>query len=210
MPKLDTEVKIMEVLIIFVEFLIIGGLIWYIKKRNEHDASLIAQKIESGQKIKRTMAMGLAYRFNFPVIKDEKGEKVFDKATDLFLKETNYEFEKFASDLMAKRFGGTSFTTVKTGDFGVDFEHNREEGLYLGQVKAYKNDLDYQPIALVHSNMIKRNAKGGYVITTSDFTASARSYAKGLNIELIDGVDLVTYWLETMDSKVYVPVNETI
>lgn len=195
-------------IILTLQFLIIGGLIWYIKKRGEYEASLIAQKIESSLKLKRTMAMGLASRFNYPRKRNEDNEIVFEKATHIFLKQTPYEFENFVSEVMQNKFGGKSYTTVKAGDFGVDFEHDREDGLYLGQVKAYKDDLDFSPIALIHSNMIKRGAKGGYVVTTSDFTTSAKEYAKELNIELIDGIQLVTYWLESMESKVYEPNSE--
>ncbi|MEC5425886.1 restriction endonuclease [Virgibacillus sp. C22-A2] len=199
----------MEVLLT-LQFLVIGFLLWYIKKRNDNEASLIAQKIESSLKLKRTMAMGLAYRFNYPRKRNEDNETVFEKATNIFLKETPFEFEHFVSEIMQKRFGGKTYITVKTGDFGVDFEHNREDGLYLGQVKAYKNDLDFSPIALIHSNMIKRGAKGGYVVTTSDFTSSAKEYARELNIELIDGIQLVNYWLESIESKVYEPNSESV
>lgn len=50
--------------------------------------------------------------------------------------------------------------------------------------------------------MVKQNAKGGYVVTTSDLP-SAKKYAEDLNIELVNGVQLVTYWLESMESSVY-------
>lgn len=195
-------------IILTIQFLIIGGLIWYIKKRSDYEASLIARKIETGLNLKRTMAMGLASRFNYPTKRNEDNEVVFEKATNIFLKQTPYEFEKFVSEVMEKVFGGKAYTTAKSGDFGVDFEHDREDGLYLGQVKVYKDDLDYSPIALIHSNIVKQGAKGGYVITTSDFTPAAKRYAKELNIELIDGVQLVTYWLESMESKVYEPKGE--
>lgn len=197
----------MEFLLV-VQFLVIGGLIWYLRRRSNYEASLIAQRVESGLNLKRTMAMGLATRFNFPTVKNEDNEIVFEKATNIFLKQTPYDFENFVSGIIEKQFGGKSYTTVKTGDFGVDFEHELEGELYLGQVKAYRDDLGFSPIALIHSNMIKRGAKGGYVITTSDFTTAAKEYAKGLDIELIDGVQLVTYWLASMESKVYQPKGE--
>lgn len=189
--------------IVLIEFLIIGGLIWYIKKRSDHDAYLIAKKIESGLELKRTMATGLYYRFNFPTEEDDKGDKKFAKATEIFLKQKPHEFEDFVAEVMRKKYGGRSFVTSKTGDFGVDFELEQEEGLYLGQAKAHKDDVNFKPIALVHSNMIKQGAKGGYVITTADFTSGAKKYAEDLDIELINGVQLVTDWLESMDSEVY-------
>ncbi|MBM7571690.1 restriction endonuclease [Aquibacillus albus] len=193
--------------IIAAQFLVIGGLVWYIKKRNDQEANLIAKKIESSIDLKRTMAMGLAYRFNFPT-ENKDGEVIFKKTTNLFIKQSDFDFEEFVAEVMEKRFGGNAQTTVKVGDFGVDIEHFREDGLYLGQVKVYNHDLDYTPIALIHSNMMKQGAKGGYVITTSDFTPSARKYAEELNIELINGVQFVSYWLESMDSKVYEPTGE--
>ncbi len=192
----------MEILVLML-LLVIGGLVWYIKQRNEQEAALIARKIESSVELKRTMAMGLYYRFNFPKVKNEKQENVFEKSTNLFIKQVPFEFEEFVAEIMKSKYGGSVITTSKSGDFGVDFEQEREDGLYLGQAKAKKHDLDFSPIALVHSNMIKQGAKGGYVITTSDFTPSAKKYAENLNIELINGEELVTYWLESMDSKVY-------
>ncbi|MFS0673657.1 restriction endonuclease [Ornithinibacillus sp. 179-J 7C1 HS] len=56
--------------------------------------------------------------------------------------------------------------------------------------------------------MVKRGTTGGYVVTTSDFNPAAKKYAKDLNIELIDGIKLVTYWLEAMENKVYEPNEE--
>lgn len=47
--------------------------------------------------------------------------------------------------------------------------------------------------------MIKQNAKGGYVITTSAFTKAAKQYAEGLDIELVDGVRLVELWLDGVE-----------
>lgn len=49
--------------------------------------------------------------------------------------------------------------------------------------------------------MVKRDAKGAYVITTSSFTENARKYAEGLNIELIDGTKLVDEWIESLKDK---------
>ncbi|RKQ29331.1 restriction endonuclease [Oceanobacillus halophilus] len=196
----------MEILVLLL-LLIICGLIWYIKKRNEQETALIARKIETSVELKRTMAMGLSYRFNFPKVKNEKQENVYENSTDLFLKQMPFDFEEFVAEIIKSKYGGSIITTSKSGDFGVDFEQETEDGLYLGQAKAKKHDLDFSPIALIHSNMVKQGAKGGYVITTADFTPAAKKYAEGLNIELINGIQLVTYWLESMDSKVYEPAE---
>lgn len=85
--------------------------------------------------------------------------------------------------------------TPPSGDLGVDFEHSNGSNKYLGQVKCKKTDISFDPIAILHSNMVKQSAQGGYMITTSSFTKDAKQYAEGLNIELVDGVRLVELWL---------------
>jgi restriction system protein len=195
-------------MIVISLLLIIGALIIYIKKRGEYDAALLSRKIDASFELKKTMAMGLAFRFNYPKVKREDGILEYERSTELFLKQSPFEFEDFVAEIFKKKFGGEVFVTSKSGDFGVDFEHKRENGLYLGQVKVYKNDVDYEPIAIIHSNMVKENAIGGYIITTSGFTDAAKDYAKTLNIELIDGVQLVDHWLDSLESKVYDTNNE--
>ncbi|QCJ40827.1 restriction endonuclease [Bacillus sp. S3] len=188
-----------------VIFLILlnGALILYFKKREEKGTALLAQKIDSSLELKKTLAMGLYLRFNYPTTKKEDGITYFEESTDLFLKQVPYDFEEFAAQVFQKLYGGEVFVTNRSGDFGVDFEQKREDGLYLGQAKAWKKDVGYEPIAILHSNMVKQNAKGGYLITTAQFTKAAKQYASDLNIQLIDGVDFVEYWLDSLDSKVY-------
>ena len=193
--------KISEVFLL----LIIGGLLWYIKKLNDKEEAVIARKFNSTDELKRTISMGLHYRFNYPKVKNEEEEMVYEDSTNIFIKQNHFEFEDFVAQIFKRKYEGNVFVTNRTGDFGVDFELNNEDGLYLGQAKVKKDDLDFTPIALIHSNMIKDGAKGGYVITTSDFTLSARRYAEGLDIELINGIQLATYWLETLDYTIYEP-----
>jgi restriction system protein len=191
------------VTLIIILILLNGALFLYFKRRDEKEAALIAQKIDSSIELKKTLAMGLYLRFNYPTTKKEDGVTYFQESTELFLKQIPYDFEDFSAQVFKKLFGGEVFVTNRSGDFGVDFEHQREDGLYLGQAKAWKDDVGSDPIAILHSNMVKQNAKGGYLITTAQFSKAAKQYANGLNIQLIDGVDLVEYWLESLEEKVY-------
>ena len=109
-------------------------------------------------------------------------------------------FEAFVADVINKSKGGTTWVSPSSGDFGVDFEHTTNERLYLGQVKCYQGDLSFESIALIHSNMVKKGAKGGYVITTGAFTSGAKEYADGVDIELIAGVKLVELWLDGLEN----------
>ena len=159
------------------------------KRKNNYQASMFNQHITSSEEMKKTLAMGLYLRF-----KKENPDNP-PKYSSIYIKENPYSFESFVADVIKKSRGGTIWVTPVSGDFGVDFEHTTDEGLLLGQVTCEKDDLPFDPIAKVHSNMIKKSAVGGYVITTGSFTSAAREYAEGLNIELIDGVKLVELWI---------------
>lgn len=39
------------------------------------------------------------------------------------------------------------------------------------------------------------------MVTTSEFTSNARKYAEGLDIDLINGTQLVELWLEHLETK---------
>lgn len=159
------------------------------KKKNNHYAALVLRQIDSNEEMKKTLAMGLYLRFK----KHQPDEE--NKLSNSYIKEDPYAFEHFAASLLQKAKGGSTWVSPSSGDYGVDIEHNTDEGLFLGQVKCYQGDLPFEPIALIHSNMIKKDATGGYVITTGSFTPSAKKYAVNLNIELIDGVKLVELWI---------------
>jgi restriction system protein len=142
----------------------------------------------SDEQLKKTLALGLYQRFCV--------EKELVNYSQIYLKEDPLAFEHFVAEVMKHRFGGNTFVSKASGDFGVDIEHKIGDVLWLGQVKCYRNDLSYEAIARIHSNMVKHNAPKGFVATTGGFTKNAYEYAKGLDIELIDGVKLVEYWIE--------------
>jgi restriction system protein len=159
------------------------------KRKNHYRTSMLAQHIDTSEEMKRTLAMGLYLRF-----KKENPEQS-PNYSSTYIKQDPLMFESFVADVIQKTKGGSTWVSPSSGDYGVDFEHTTGEGLFLGQVKCYQGDLPFDPIALIHSNMVKKGAIGGYVITTGSFTTSARIYAEGLDIELIDGVKLVELWL---------------
>src|SRR5690625_1326129 len=179
---------------IIIGLVLIGAFIHFqlTKRKNIYEESLLAQHIHTSEEIKRTLAMGLYMRFK----KEDKENS--PNYSSLFIKQDPLTFESFVADLFEKARDGSTLVYPSTGDFGVDFEHQTEKGLFLWQVKCYKEDLPFNPIALVHSNVVKKGAKAGYVITTSSFTSAAKEYAEQLDIELIDGVKLVELWLSSL------------
>lgn len=147
------------------------------------------EAFSSHEDMKETLRIGLYNRFK----RDLEEEK----------EENPLLFEHFVAEIMSSVRGGTTHVTKSSGDFGIDIEEQTEEGLYLGQVKCY-NDMNlvgFGPIAIIHSQMVKQDAVGGFVVTTSDYTSNARNYAEGLDIDLINGTQLVELWLEHLENK---------
>jgi len=179
--------------IIIAIFLVAAFLHFKITKKNlNFKTTLLTDSLVASDEIKRTLAMGLYLRFRR---EDEKDIHAVDENV-IFIKQDPITFETFIAEVFESARGGNTWVSPPSGDFGVDFEHNIGSNKYLGQVKCEKDDISFDPIAILHSNMVKQNAKGGYVITTSAFTKSAKQYAEGLDIELVDGMRLVELWLD--------------
>lgn len=165
------------------------------KRKTNYKTALLAHQIDTSEEMKRTLAMGLYLRFR----KETEDDKNEVRSNSVFIKQDPITFEYFVAEVFESARGGSTWVSPPSGDFGVDFEHETDDGLFLGQVKCYKGDLPFNPIAIIHSNMVKKGAMGGYVITTGSFTKNAREYAEGLEIELIDGVKLVELWLAGLE-----------
>lgn len=159
------------------------------KKIIENYRNNALDAITTHEDMKETLRIGLYHRFK----RDLEEEKA----------ENPLMFEHFVAEIMTSVRGGSTYVTQGSGDYGVDIEEQTDEGLYLGQVKCYNdhNPISFDPIAIIHSQMVKQGAVGGYVITTGKFTSNAYNYANGLNIDLIDGNQLVELWLQHLDSK---------
>lgn len=159
------------------------GLYWVKEYRDKanHLNAVIASLTECNGEMKRTLLNGLVARFGKS---DADGD------------EPPLDFERFVAKLWRMNYGGKTSVTRASADFGVDIEYRIGEDLYLGQVKCYSldNKVGYEPIAIIHSQMLKQGAKGGFVVTTSDFTAHAKKYAQDLDIELINGPQLIELW----------------
>lgn len=169
------------------------------RKREENDdlRTIVTESLSTNEEIRKTLAMGLFYRFK----KEDDVKEKQKIISEIFLKQDPYEFETFVATVMKNYYGGSTYVTPSSGDCGIDIEHTRKEGLFLGQVKCYEKDLDFVPIAIIHSQIMKENAQGGFVVTTGSFSTKAKEYAKNLNIELIDGLKLVEFWEKGMDKQ---------
>lgn len=148
-----------------------------------------ARLFRSHEEMYQTIALGLYHRFKL-----EEGKS-----------ESPWDFEHFVKEVLQDLYGGEAFVTPGSGDMGVDIKQTRQEGLFLGQVKCYALDqpVSYEPIAILHSQMINQQATGGFIVTTSTFSESAKNYLSqiGANIELIDGQRFIHYWAESCEIR---------
>jgi restriction system protein len=185
---------IITIVAIFITLVtIINGI--RLKNKREEYTDLLLDKVESDIELRQTLAMGLYMRFK------EEPFETDSSFSSTFIKEDLEAFEYFVADIIKSIYGGEMFVSKASGDYGVDFENRRETGLYLGKVKCDKDDLGFETIAIVHSNMKKWGAVGGLIITTGGFTNKAIQYADGLEIELISGIELVNMWLQSLETE---------
>lgn len=178
--------------IIVITLLILGAINWFLdykgfRKTTDQLNEVISYLIHGHDNMRKTLLFGLHSQFNRDGVSPT-------------------EFENFTLPILEKYYGGKGKVTSKTGDFGVDIEMKLAGELFLFQVKCYKpdNKVDYEPIAIIHSQMVKQNAKRGFVITTSDFTKGALKYTDKLhpNVELINGEQFVQIWAEALEKEV--------
>jgi restriction system protein len=187
----------MEILI-FIALISLGFFLYFLDRRRNKELKFINKMNSINDELNKILVGGLYHRF-----KHEEGKE----------EDTPWDFEEFVGNVIEQIRGGTVKVTQKTNDGGIDLIHLKDDGLYLGQVKCYapnSHKVDYEPIAILHSQMVKHNAKGGFLVTTSIYNDNAISYAEGLNIELIDGKHLLQMWLQMMEEtqKTYIPADQ--
>lgn len=95
------------------------------------------------------------------------------------------EFERVVGE--AFRHKGYAVTETTSGaDGGVDLSLRRDGEEHLVQCKHWRaNKVGVGVVRELHGVMASRGAAGGFVVTAGEFTAPARKYASGRNIELI-------------------------
>lgn len=119
------------------------------------------------------------------------------------LKLSPIAFERFVLDLMYKMgygaFEGSSKTTSKTGDNGIDgiiMEDKLGFNLIYMQAKKYAKTPVGRPDIQAFFGAIAGKGGKGLFVTTSKFTSEAIDFANQQHIILIDGQKLIDYMIE--------------
>ncbi|BCS51812.1 restriction endonuclease [Geobacter sp. SVR] len=101
------------------------------------------------------------------------------------------EFEMLVSEHYRRK----GFQVIREGgngpDGGIDLVLRQKDEIYLVQCKQWKAyKVGVQPVREFYGVMASRGAAGGYFVTSGEYTADAKSFAQGCNVELIDGQKL--------------------
>lgn len=108
--------------------------------------------------------------------------------------------------LVGEAFRMRGYAVAETGgggaDGGIDVELRKSNELFLVQCKqwrAYK--VSVTVVRELYGAMAARGATGGFVVTSGVFTKDAEAFARGRNIELIDGSALAGLIARVKDQR---------
>jgi restriction endonuclease Mrr len=96
-----------------------------------------------------------------------------------------YEFEHLVCEVYRRR-GYEVKETPKSGDEGIDGFLRSEGKLYLLQCKRVKGGVGAPVVRDLYGAMVHEGAAGGILVTTGTATESARKWALGKPIEIVE------------------------
>jgi len=93
-----------------------------------------------------------------------------------------------------ERLGFTVNLTGGSADGGIDIVLHRGNEVHLVQCKQWRsNNVSVSVVRELYGLIAAHGADGGYVVTSGKFTKDAVEFAKGRDITLIDGAQLLQY-----------------
>lgn len=111
-------------------------------------------------------------------------------AVDNFIEMDGYQFEEYISNLFRK-MGFAVEATDYSNDGGIDLVATYEKpifsGKYIIQCKNWNSPVGQPAVRDLYGVVMDQRANKGILITPSDYTQQAYDFARGKNIELING-----------------------
>jgi restriction system protein len=102
------------------------------------------------------------------------------------------EFEMLVGEAFRRKGYSVSETGGGGADGGVDLVLRKDGEKFLVQCKHWKAyKVGVTVIRELYGVMAASGAVGGFVVTSGVFTQEAKSFAEGINIELIEGAELI-------------------
>ena len=103
---------------------------------------------------------------------------------------SGYEFENYISRLLIN-MGFDVEVTQYSNDGGIDLIATYKKPIFFGkyiiQCKRWNTSVGQPEVRDLYGVVMDQRANKGILITTSDFTTQAYDFAKGKNLELING-----------------------
>lgn len=98
-------------------------------------------------------------------------------------------------ELVGEYFRRNGYKVTRAGgngpDGGVDLMLRKGSETHLVQCKQWKaHKVGVQPVREFYGVMTAHGATGGYFISSGEYTTEAKSFVRGLNLELVDGKKL--------------------
>jgi restriction system protein len=102
------------------------------------------------------------------------------------------EFEMLVGEAFRRSGYAVSENGLGGADGGIDLILHKDNEKYLVQCKQWRaRNVGVKVIRELYGVMAADGAVGGFVVTSGYFTQEAKIFAKGRNIDLIDGVELM-------------------
>lgn len=110
------------------------------------------------------------------------------------------EFERMTGEAF-RRQGYAVKETKKGPDGGIDLVLNFQGELFFVQCKQWRAlKVSVQIVRELYGVMASQGAAGGFVVTSGQFTAEAKKFSAGTNVQLIDGEKL-TQWFTKLPAQ---------
>lgn len=101
------------------------------------------------------------------------------------------QFEQLTGETFRRRGFQVTENDKVGADGGIDLVLQKDGEKYLVQCKQWRaSKVDVSVVRELYGVMAAGGAAGGFVVTSGRFTKEASEFAKGRNVELIDGVEL--------------------
>jgi hypothetical protein len=107
---------------------------------------------------------------------------------------SDVEFEAFVATLFENEGWQTSLT-ARGADMGIDIEmHRPDDGKRaIVQCKKWKGNVGQPVVRDLYGAMHHMSADAGYIVSSSEFTRAAISFAQGKPVHLIGGAELLEW-----------------
>lgn len=119
------------------------------------------------------------------------------------------EFEMLVAEYYRQKGFAVSREGGNGPDGGIDLCLRKGNDHYLVQCKQWRAfKVGVQPVRELYGVMAARGSAGGYFVTSGEYTSDAVEFAKGRNLDLINGVRL-KQMIDEVHGKVQSPIQES-